>query len=222
MTHFPARPPTAILALLVLLLLVFLSAGCSDEGRQGDRAGAGRSAAVDTATRYPESSYYVSEEGRFKVVWPSGCATLHTRMYPVAEGAEELDRVYMYCDRVEEPGEGCAVTTYLQARGEQGGPPTPRTVVELIKQQLASMNLEIISQHPQQRGPLEGVQAVCRDRSGRGAFWIEGFLLSDVVYLLMAWQEQGEIQANAGFRRFFNSFQPWVPPSGSGATQAGS
>lgn len=149
-----------------------------------------------------------SREGGFSAQFPDGCARVRTRAAPAGAAPGEHETVSVWSDRFERRGEGVMVTTFYKLRGENGGPPNPRTVVGKIEEMLQRHNLEVVEQHAFNRDGLEGVRAFCRERGGDDVMWIEGLLFADRVYILSGWRSAGGTLSDGQIARFFTSFRP--------------
>lgn len=149
-----------------------------------------------------------SREGGFSAKFPDGCARVRTRAAPAGAAPGEHETVSVWSDRFDRRGEGVMVTTFYKLRGENGGPPNPRTVVGKIEELLQRHNLELVEQRAFNRDGLEGVRAFCRERGGDDVMWIEGLLFADRVYILSGWRSAGGTLSDGQIARFFLSFRP--------------
>ena len=202
-----------------VLAAVLLLAGCGGGERDGEGGGEGGeqgAPAAEGMTWAPESVYH-SREGRFDVVWPEGCSRIRIRTQPSRreDPSAPLTHVYVWCDREEREEEGAAVAVYFDLEDDFGSPPTPRTVIDLVKELMERMGVEIARQRAIRRGVLEGVQVFCRRPGGDGTAWIEGFLLGDDVYVLSAWRGAGDLFQDPEIAHVFASFRVETEPTES-------
>lgn len=224
------RPVPAAALALALALAALGAAGCGrEQGRDGQAAPAGRAESQaapagdagsgraeggvgsvgDNQLLPAEGEIQVrSREGGFSAKFPDGCARVRTRATPAGAAPGEHETVSVWSDRFERRGEGVMVTTYYKLRGENGGPPNPRTVVGKIEEVLQRHNLELVEQRAMKHDDLEGVRAFCRERGGDSIMWIEGLLFADRVYILMGWRSAGGTLSDRQITRFFMSFRP--------------
>lgn len=162
---------------------------------------------------------YVSEDGEYRVVFPPGCGKIVSKVPDWdsldSEGNPVAVTYISYCDRYDEKGEGCSVTTFFNLTDGQGGPPGPTQVVERIERMLQGMGVSIIRQQPVKRsledGTLvEGVDVLAGEKSGAGEAWLRGLLYNGDIYLLAAWKAEGGLARDPDFISFFQSFEPGV------------
>jgi len=148
-----------------------------------------------------------SPEGQYHVVWPEGCSRLRTRTQTDKSRGEPGIPILTntFCDRQDRYNEGCAVTTYHRPRAEDGGPPTPRTVIEICKKAMTKFGVTIVAQQPVRRGGIEGIQLHCREPGQTGEVWLEGLLTGEKIYILMAWRATGALFTDPEFMSFFAS-----------------
>jgi|GEM_PF-1771409 len=160
---------------------------------------------------------YVSGEGDFRIVWPSGCAAVHTHLLDsdVDNGLPpEAETVfYVSCDRDGEKGEGCSVTVWLTARGADGGDPGPSDVVYRVRKVLANYGVTIIDQKAvtkrlDEDWVIEGVDVLAASDGGEGQVWVRGLLSGLDMYVLTAWNNDGTIVEDPEYQNFFQSFHP--------------
>lgn len=157
-----------------------------------------------------------SEEGDFRVTWPSGCNGLRTRTPTEAEPGSGQERpVIVYCDRHGEKGEGCSVTAIFNARDRDGAPTGPQDVMARLQAMLSNLGAEITRQSPVGKefpdGRLiEGVDVLAAQTGGAGQVWLRGLLSGDTIYILAAWDLGGNLWSNPEYATFFSSFQPGV------------
>ncbi len=77
-----------------------------------------------------------SVRGDFRVVFPPGCAKLVTKV-PQEEASTEDDYpavavTLTFCDRYQEKGEGCSVSSFFNVLGKDGGAPGSEQVIERV------------------------------------------------------------------------------------------
>jgi hypothetical protein len=193
------------LSLMLLLSALMILGGC---GRGSERKRQEQVAAEDSTAGRPESVYH-SREGRFEIAWPTGCSRIRIRTQPygATEPSAKLTRVQVWCDREDREGEGASVVTYFDLKDDFGSPATPRTVIELVKDIMQQMGVEIASQRAIKRGALEGIDVRCREPNSTGTVWIEAFLLGSTAYIVSAWRGDGSLFDDPEYVRMFESFR---------------
>lgn len=156
----------------------------------------------------PAEVSFDSPEGQYHIVWPEGCSRLRTRTQTDKSRGEPGIPILTntFCDRKDRYNEGCAVTTYYRPRADDGGPPTPRTVIEICKKAMTKFGVTIVAQQPIRRGGIEGIQLHCREQGQAGEVWLEGLLAGEKIYILMAWRATGGLFTDPEFMSFFASF----------------
>jgi len=215
---------------VTLLAAAGLPAGCGgrqkDKGRTGTpAAGAGRApaspAAADSAgvAASPNAlapggavppgggTFFRSDEGRFSVAWPLGCAMIHTRVTPKGASGDKIQFVATGCDLYGKKGEGASVTVYFKQTAAAGGPPGPEAVTSKIEEMTRNLHLEVVEQHVLAGGPYEGIRVFCREAGGTNLMWIQGVLHDSRVYILSAWKPAASRLTDAAVVRFFQSFR---------------
>ena len=155
-----------------------------------------------------ESFSFSSEEGDFRVRWPSGCSQVKTRSRQVDDDAQEQP-VIVYCDRNGEKGEGCSVTALFNISG--GG--SPEMVMDRMMKVLGGFGASITNQKPLRKEfeggfVVEGLDVLASPSSGAGQVWVRGLLVGGDIYLLSAWDQAGEVAHDPEYIAFFESFQP--------------
>jgi hypothetical protein len=159
---------------------------------------------------------FTSEEGDFRVIWPSGCSSVKTRTPGGRDDGGDPEREYpvmVFCDRFGEKGDGCSVTVVFNARSEGGGPVDPPEVMRRMKALLAGFGAEIKRQAPVNKTfadgrVAEGLDVAAAQTDGAGQVWVRGMIIDGVVYILSAWDLAGNVWNNPEYITFFNSFQP--------------
>ncbi len=205
-----AGPGVVPVAVLIAALAAFLAAGC---GREQDRGEAGKPGPEEGA---PEGVEMTTRAGEFSVVWPSGCDRLVTRRQEEQRTSTGTPPIlYVYCDRAGRENEGAGVRAHYQLSERTGQLPTPRTVVQMVEDEVRHFQARIVAQKPVQHGPLQGVQVLGRQAGGTGEVWIEGLLLGDSVYILTAWKGSGGLFEDPEYARFFESFSVGPPREGA-------
>ena len=189
----------AVLAATALVAVILPLSGC-------ERVRKGEQTTVQAGDR-GEEVLYTSAEGGFQVAFPAGCDSLVVQTRPLAADgdSEALARMMVYCDRAHRPEEGCSVEVLFNLRDPEGGPPTPELVIEAVKRVMRSFRVEITTQQPIRRGPLEGVQVHCTEPGLPGEVWVEGLLAGERVIVLTAWKARGDLFGAEEIRRFFAS-----------------
>ncbi len=162
---------------------------------------------------------YVSEEGGFSVVFPTGCGKIVVKEpsdFPVDGEGNPLPVSYVtYCDRFQQKGEGCSVTAFFNVHGADGGPAGPPQVVERVQRMLGTMGLTVSRQKTLHRElpdgtVLEGVDVLANETAGVGESWVRGVLHNGDIFLLTAWKSDGSLATDPDYIAFFNSFEPGV------------
>ena len=199
----------AIAALLAVLL------AAAARAQQAPPPGDGPVNRPDLVT---EPYEYVNDEGGFKVTWPSGCGELRRRETADDPDADPFEMVYVvnaYCDQFGEHGRGCAVTSIVNLKSADGGPPGPQDVVARMEEHLEALKVNIVSQTPLQKAMpdgtlIEGLDIRAKAPHGAGEAWLRGLLWEGQVFLLSAWNVAGGLWADPEIQTFFNSFEPLV------------
>ncbi|MFO7655239.1 MAG: hypothetical protein R6X25_15675 [Candidatus Krumholzibacteriia bacterium] len=160
-----------------------------------------------------ESVEYLSREGGFAVIFPTGCSRLRTR---VPEGAPSMDEfpgrqptmLEVLCRRHGSTREVAWVAGMYNETTERGTPPDPPMVVRQLQATLERYSVRVEEQRVVGRGPLEGVEVKAR-RPGpdHGELWLRGVLAGPHFYVLAAWKEQGGLFDDPEYARFFSSFR---------------
>lgn len=224
------RPPRALLALVVALPIVIAAGGAgaaSPAGAQGPAPVKGPAPANGSAPAKTQSFNdladpvtpirFTSNEGRFSVIFPSGCAKVRSRVR-VGGGSKSLEAanlVFTNCDRANHPNEGCSVTVHLAgARGLESAAAAAK-VLDRMRQVLEGYNVQPAAQTPLRRdfgehGVVEGLEIVARPEGGAGDICVRGLLHGENIYVLTAWKATGSLATDPEFAQFFESFLPWV------------
>lgn len=161
---------------------------------------------------------YTSQDGQFKITWPSGCGQLVRRQPnpdPDADPFERVDVYTVYCDQNKQKGQGCAVTTIFNLKGKDGGLPAPEDVVARMEEHMKNLGVAVMKQAPVGRefpdgSRIEGLDILAAEPHGAGQAWLRGLLYDGTVYLLSAWNRQGGLWDDPEYVTFFNSFEPLV------------
>lgn len=160
---------------------------------------------------------FSSEEGDFRVTFPSGCGKMVTRVPsedpPDVDGVPAVRIVATFCDRNQQKGEGCSVTSHFNVTTAKGGYPESDQVVERVVRTLETMNVSIQKQtHLRRELPdgtiIEGLDVFASDESGVGQTWVRGLLYEGDIFILAAWKSSGGLWGDPSYITFFNSFQP--------------
>ncbi len=160
---------------------------------------------------------FSSAEGDFRITFPSGCGKTVTRVpadeAPDVDGQPGIRVTFTFCDRNQEKGEGCSVTSYFNVMGADGGYPGADQVIERMTLLLKSMNLAIREQSPLSKKlpdgtTIEGLDLLAAEPSGVGQAWLRGLLYEGDIYILSAWKNTGKLWDDSDYITFFNSFQP--------------
>ena len=160
---------------------------------------------------------FSSEEGDFRVTFPSGCGKTVTRVPsedpPDVDGVPAVRVVASFCDRNQEKGEGCSVTSYFNVTNAEGGYPGSDQVVERVVRALETMKVSIRKQtHLRRELPdgtiIEGLDVFASDEAGVGQTWVRGLLHEGDIFILSAWKSTGGLWDDPSYITFFNSFQP--------------
>lgn len=158
-----------------------------------------------------------SSEGDFRVTFPSGCSRTITRVpaedTPEVNGIPGVRVVFTFCDRYQQKGEGCSVTSFFNVTSADGGYPGPDEVVKRVTDLLETMSLGIKKQtHLKKTLPdgtlIEGLDIFAAESSGVGQAWVRGLLYEGDIYVLAAWKNTGGLWENPEYITFFNSFKP--------------
>ncbi len=118
-----------------------------------------------------------------------------------------------YCDRNQQKGEGCSVSSFFNVTGENGGAPGPSQVIERVVRFLETMKVAINHEMPVRKElpdgtVIEGIEVLASDPSGVGQAWVRGLLYEGDIYVIAAWKNKGQLWDDPDFQNFFNSFQP--------------
>jgi hypothetical protein len=158
-----------------------------------------------------------SREGDFRITFPIGCSKVVTKApneIPLTEdGVPGVVAVLTYCDRYQEKGEGCSVTSYFNVRGTDTDYPGPQQVVVRVEEFLKTMEVKITRETPIHKilpdnSVIEGMDVYASDASGVGEVWIRGLLYEGDIYVIAAWKSTGELWNDPDYITYFNSFQP--------------
>lgn len=198
-------------AMLILLVAVFLAGGAAAT----DKIQTVKGSEDNPLSPQDKSFSFSSEEGDFRVRWPSGCSQVMTRSRQ-QDGLADRDQeqpVIVYCDRHGEKGAGCSVTALFNVQGADGGVPGPDEVIERMTNVLGGFGADITNQKPLRKDfgdglVVEGLDLLAAPSSGAGQVWLRGLLIGGDIYLLAAWDQAGEVAHDPEYITFFESFQP--------------
>jgi len=161
---------------------------------------------------------FASEEGGFRVIFPSGCAKVATRMKedPLGGGGPmgaRFTTVFVFCDRNEEKGEGASVTSLFYNRDIDDNLATPKDVIEQLEFMLEQYGAKVVSQAPVRRQLdedhfIEGLELKAQSPDGKSQVWLRGLLDNGDIFILSAWKVQGGLWDDPEYGTFFNSFLP--------------
>ncbi|MFN2371172.1 MAG: hypothetical protein ABR506_08470 [Candidatus Krumholzibacteriia bacterium] len=199
-----------LLRTALILVLILAPAAAWSQQIQGDGENA-----PELITRPYD---YVSDQGNFKVTWPSGCGELVRRDMIENPDAEPFDQVQVfnvYCDQNKQHGVGSAVIVLFNLRDGEGRLPGPAQVVPRMENHLQTLGVAIVEQRPIRRDMpggtcIEGLEILAQEPAGAGQAWLRGLIHEDVVYLLSAWKIEGGLFDDPEYEAFFNSFEPVV------------
>jgi hypothetical protein len=161
---------------------------------------------------------YVSDQGNFKVFWPSGCGELVRRDMIENPDADPFDQVQVfnvYCDQNKQHGVGCAVTVLFNLHDGEGRLPGPAQVVPRMENHLRTLGVVVAKQRPIRRDlaggtRLEGLEILAQEPEGPGQAWLRGLIHEGDVYLLSAWKIEGGLFDDPEYVAFFDSFEPVI------------
>lgn len=202
--------------LLLIMLLITVGAGLGSGSAQAkDKIKSVTSNPENPLTPVDTPFNYTSEDGDFRVTWPSGCSSINSRTR-ADEDPGEADREYpvmVFCDRNGEKGEGCSVTAIFNARDADGNPAGPAEVIARMQNLLREFGAQIKRQSPLQKDfgeglIVEGVDVQAAQTGGSGQVWLRGLLVGGDIYILSAWDLEGKLWTNPEYANFFNSFRP--------------
>ncbi len=205
------RPLNLILLLTFVLGLLAGTAAAQDQvkGITGDPD--------NPLTPINQSFQYTSDDGDFRVIWPSGCSSLKTRS-PAEENFTETGEpgefpVMVVCDRYGKEGQGCSVTALFNAQSQDGGPVGPAEVTNRVENLLREFGAEIKRQSPLQKDfgdglMVTGLDVLAAQSGGSGQVWVRGLLVRGDIYIMAAWDLGGNLWDDPEYANFFNSFQP--------------
>ena len=201
------------IAALAAVLLAAAAPTRSQEGQppRGDEP-------VNRPDLVTEPYEYTTDEGGFKVTWPSGCGELRRRETADDPDADPFAMVYVfnaYCDQFGEHGRGCSVTSVVNLKAADGGPPGPQDVVTRMEEHLEALKVNVVSQMPIQKAMpdgtlIEGLDIRAKAPNGAGEAWLRGLLWEEQIFLLSAWNITGGLWSDPEIQAFFNSFEPLV------------
>ncbi len=213
---FPCRRPLLAAGLVLL--------GVTAAGRAGATApvaGTGaRPSGAQSFDKLPDvttSVRFTSSEGRFSIIFPSGCAKVHSRLR-VGGGSKSLqdaNLVFTNCDREGRENEGCSVVVRLGAARGLDPAAAANEVLDHVKRVLAGYDVAPAAQTPVRRdfgpqGVVEGIEIFAHPQAGAGDVWVRGLLHDEDIYVLTAWKAAGGLAQDPAFPEFFQSFLPWA------------
>lgn len=192
------------------------NAGTTENAGTTDTATATESIAVDTTgaaaaeTTAPKlaTEGYLNRfiEADFRVYLPSGCGGLSEQISNGATPRAEREYIYV-CDRDGAMGSGVRIRVYKHAHDEDGAPPHPRLVTELVENHLRSSGTRILRQRPLSAAGIQGVDVQAGEDGGPGETWVRGLLVGEDVFILLAWDKEGGLFENPEIADFFASFR---------------
>lgn len=163
--------------------------------------------------------HHTSREGEFRITFPGGCGKTVTRVraedLPDVDGRPAVNVIFTFCDRYQEKGEGCSVTTHFNVTSGDGGYPEPKQVIDRMMDLLKSMGVSIQKQSPLHKDlddgtVIEGLEIFAAEGSGSGQAWLRGLIYEGDIYVLSAWKNTGGLWDDPDYITFFNSFQPGI------------
>jgi len=160
---------------------------------------------------------FSSKEGDFRITFPSGCGKMVTRIpseeLPDVDGIPAVLITTTFCDRYQEKGEGCSVSSHFNVTSADGGYPESEQVIERVVRALEGMKAAIKKQtHLRKELPdgtiIEGLDVLAADSAGVGQVWVRGLLYEGDIFIISAWKNTGGLWDDPAYLTFFNSFQP--------------
>lgn len=213
------RRTSLVPAAALLAILAVLAAGGA--GATAPVAGNGQ-APVKTQSfeNLPDAASsirFTSKEGRFSIIFPSGCAKVRSRVR-VGGGSKSLEAanlVFTNCDRTNRRNEGCSVTVHLAGARDLAPAAATEKVLEYVRQVLAGYGVKPTAQTPLRRefgehGVVEGIEIVARPEGNVGDICVRGLLHDGDIYVLTAWKATGNMADDPEYAQFFQSFLPWA------------
>lgn len=215
----PHRARRRALLAPVVGLLAALAAGGADAAGPG----AGTEPAPPKTQSFndlpdaTEPIRFTSNEGRFSVIFPSGCAKVRSRLR-VGGGSkspQDANLVFTSCDRTGHPNEGCSVTAHVAGARDLDPAAAAARVIDQVRLVLDGYNVKPAAQTPLRRdfgkhGVVEGVEVVAHPEGTAGDICVRGLLHDEDIYVLTAWKASGGMAADPEFSDFFQSFLPWA------------
>jgi len=161
---------------------------------------------------------YLSDEGGFRITWPSGCGQLRRRETADDPDADPFEMVYVFgatCDQFGREGRGCGVTSITNLKGADGGPPGPPDVISRMEEQLKALSVNVVNQTPVEKAlpdgsVIRGLDIRAKPPRGAGEVWLRGLLYQGRIFLLSAWNRDGGLWEDPEIQDFFGSFAPLV------------
>jgi len=205
-------------ATLALLIAFPLAVGAVAAMGSDTRPAIGGKDGQNAPRLLTEPYEYTSDEGGFKVMWPSGCGELRRREPNYDPDADPFEIVYVsnvYCDQFGQHGRGCAVTSIVNLKGPDGGPPGPAEVVSRMEEHMQTLSVNVVKQTAVQKAMpngtvIEGLDIRAKPPNSGGEAWLRGLLYEGQIFLLSAWNIEGELWEDPEIQAFFNSFEPLI------------
>jgi hypothetical protein len=211
-------PRLRLLALVVTLSAALAAGGAGAAGPVAAKGGApAKTQSFNDLSDAATPIRFTSNEGRFSVVFPSGCAKVRSRLR-VGGGSKSLqdaNLVFTNCDRAGRQNEGCSVTARPgEARGLDPAAATAK-VLDYMRQVLGGYDVKPVVQTPLRRdfgehGVVEGLEIVARAEGTAGDVCVRGLLHDEDIYVLTAWKATGGMAEDPEYSQFFQSFLPWA------------
>ena len=211
----PTRLPAAVLA---GLLATAAAGGASATAPvAGNGTPPGKAQSFEDMPDVQTPVRFTSNEGRFSVVFPSGCAKVRSRLRvgPGSKAPANANLVFTSCDREGRQNEGCSVTVKLAAARGLDGAAAAAVVLDHVREVLAGYDVAPDVQKPLRRdfgdhGVVEGLEISAHARGGAGDVCVRGLVHGDDVYILTAWKALGGMAQDPEYSTFFQSFLPWA------------
>ncbi len=212
------RPRRALLAPFLGLLAVLSAGGAG----AGDPVGGKNQAPPKTQSfnDLPDATTpvrFTSNEGRFSVIFPSGCAKVRSRLR-VGGGSkspQDANLVFTSCDRTGHLNEGCSVTAHVGGARDLDPAAATARVIDQVRLVLDGYNVKPAVQTPLRRdfgkhGVVEGIEVAAHPEGTAGDICVRGLLHDEDIYVLTAWKASGGMADDPEFSDFFQSFLPWA------------
>ena len=170
------------------------------------RAAAADTAAAEAPTLQAAGYLRSHDEAGFEIFWPSGCGKINEQISSGATRSAAREFIYT-CDQEGEEGRGASVHVMLEAHDRDGDPPRPSLVVSMVERRLQKLGVRPERQRPLRDENAEGVDVQAVEPDGVGEVWIRGLLMGDDIYLLAAWNREGDLFEDPETTDFFYSFR---------------